>query len=101
MREERTTNNKQLKIELLSQWKLEAEFRKKDKLGNSSGKLGGKSSCWESSSGILRKLDVRSKKKEGLHLIEAGKLGKLCQIKSSIGRLGKLGKFIRKNRKQL
>ena len=29
MREKRTTNDKQLKIELLTQWKLEAEFRKK------------------------------------------------------------------------
>ena len=27
MRDERTTNDEQLKIELLSQWKLEAEFR--------------------------------------------------------------------------
>ena len=30
MQDERTTNNEQLKIELLSQWKLEAEFRNKE-----------------------------------------------------------------------
>ena len=28
MRDKQRTNNEQLKIELLSQWKLEAEFRK-------------------------------------------------------------------------